>query len=383
MQVGRRSDPLEDAAAVLAVRRAVGPGVVLRADANRRWTLEQAAQFGAAAAPAGLQYLEEPVGSCLDDGAELYRRTGVPLALDESVDEGLIDPGRSDAAGGPGPAQGVAVLVLKPSRLGGPERALALAGWAAARGMAAVVSSSFEGPLGIGQLAQLAAAADAAAGEPQHHGLGTLAWLAQGAASPELLGPSISVAAGAAQPSTQPAVEAGAGASAQRQRRRRIVTAHGAYDFSLLESGPSPDLPTGNGSSNGSSSSSNGDGSSTNHRPTVVFLHGFLGAAQDWDPLTAALSRGRRCLALDLPGHGASSVQPAAPDGEGSALSMEAVAGAVAALLEAEGAGEEPVVLVGYSMGARLALHLAARHPALFSKVAVVSGTPGIAGEEQ
>lgn len=44
IKVGRRADPLADAAAVLAIRQAVGPEVVLRADANRRWTLEQAVQ---------------------------------------------------------------------------------------------------------------------------------------------------------------------------------------------------------------------------------------------------------------------------------------------------------------------------------------------------
>ena len=44
IKVGRRADPLADAAAVLAIRQAVGPEVVLRADANRRWALEQAVQ---------------------------------------------------------------------------------------------------------------------------------------------------------------------------------------------------------------------------------------------------------------------------------------------------------------------------------------------------
>lgn len=47
IKVGRRADPLEDAAAVLAIRRAVGPTVALRADANRRWSLEQAVQVRA------------------------------------------------------------------------------------------------------------------------------------------------------------------------------------------------------------------------------------------------------------------------------------------------------------------------------------------------
>ena len=39
----------------LAVRAAVGPDVVLRADANRMWSLGSALQFGREAADAGLQ----------------------------------------------------------------------------------------------------------------------------------------------------------------------------------------------------------------------------------------------------------------------------------------------------------------------------------------
>lgn len=139
IKVGRRVDPLADAAAVLAIRQAVGPEVVLRADANRRWTLEQAVQvgawtvweslpaalaglqkrshcisyshcvftmscgsdqlltepapplpppqFGKAAAAAQLQYIEEPVASP-SDLPEFHRRTGMAVALDESVDAG-------------------------------------------------------------------------------------------------------------------------------------------------------------------------------------------------------------------------------------------------------------------------------------------------------
>lgn len=87
VKVGRRADPLEDAAALLAIRAAVGPGVRLRADANRAWSLDQAAAFARAAAGAALEYVEEPTADPADL-AELHRRTGLPLALDESVDEG-------------------------------------------------------------------------------------------------------------------------------------------------------------------------------------------------------------------------------------------------------------------------------------------------------
>ncbi len=50
-----RLHPLEDAAAVLHIREAVGRAVVLRADANQKWSLREALQFGHAVKAAGLQ----------------------------------------------------------------------------------------------------------------------------------------------------------------------------------------------------------------------------------------------------------------------------------------------------------------------------------------
>ena len=53
--MGRQEDPLCDAAVLVAVRQAVGPVVALRADANRKWSLNQAVAFGHAVKAAGLQ----------------------------------------------------------------------------------------------------------------------------------------------------------------------------------------------------------------------------------------------------------------------------------------------------------------------------------------
>ena len=42
---------------------------------------------------------------------------------------------------------------------------------------------------------------------------------------------------------------------------------------------------------------------------TFVFLHGFLGAAEDWLPVMESLAAaGHRCLAIDLPAHGATQL---------------------------------------------------------------------------
>ncbi len=87
-QVGRRPDPLTDAEVVLAVRRAVGPVVHLRADANGAWSAAAAAAFATAAAPAALQYLEEPLAAPVQDLVQLYRATGMQMALDECLATG-------------------------------------------------------------------------------------------------------------------------------------------------------------------------------------------------------------------------------------------------------------------------------------------------------
>lgn len=58
-QVARQQDPQLDAAKVMAVREAVGHSIVLRADANRKWSLNQAVAFGHAVRAADLQVSAE------------------------------------------------------------------------------------------------------------------------------------------------------------------------------------------------------------------------------------------------------------------------------------------------------------------------------------
>jgi 2-succinyl-6-hydroxy-2,4-cyclohexadiene-1-carboxylate synthase len=105
-------------------------------------------------------------------------------------------------------------------------------------------------------------------------------------------------------------------------------------------------------------------------RPAILFLHGFMGSAADWRGVMAALEGEYRCLAVDLPGHGASLGLP--PD----VYTIDGTARALLDLLDELGV-ERPVV-VGYSMGGRLALYLALRHPERFSGLFLESASPGI-----
>ena len=75
----------------------------LHCDSSARNDHTPLLQFCAAAEPAGLQYLEEPVRG-LAELVEVQLRTSIPLALDESVDEGERADAVDAACLAPGPA---------------------------------------------------------------------------------------------------------------------------------------------------------------------------------------------------------------------------------------------------------------------------------------
>jgi 2-succinyl-6-hydroxy-2,4-cyclohexadiene-1-carboxylate synthase len=99
---------------------------------------------------------------------------------------------------------------------------------------------------------------------------------------------------------------------------------------------------------------------------TLVLLHGFSGTRHAWDGVVAQLDSERyRPLALDLPGHGEASAV-AGP------ITFESC---VAAVLEAS---PERFALCGYSLGGRVALHVALAAPERVSRLVLVSCSAGI-----
>jgi pimeloyl-ACP methyl ester carboxylesterase len=78
--------------------------------------------------------------------------------------------------------------------------------------------------------------------------------------------------------------------------------------------------------------------------PTLIFVHGFACALGDWDKQLEALSPSFRCVAIDLPGHGASE--------KPTRVSIEAMGEAVNRVKELIGARR--TVLIGHSMGCRV-----------------------------
>jgi pimeloyl-ACP methyl ester carboxylesterase len=102
--------------------------------------------------------------------------------------------------------------------------------------------------------------------------------------------------------------------------------------------------------------------------PDLVFLHGWAGSAAYFEESLDALDLDHaRAIAVDLSGHGKSPPHDAA-------WSIEGIDDAV--LAAANAAGAERFVAVGFSMGAKFALHLAVAHSDRVAALVLVSGTP-------
>jgi pimeloyl-ACP methyl ester carboxylesterase len=96
----------------------------------------------------------------------------------------------------------------------------------------------------------------------------------------------------------------------------------------------------------------------------VVFAHGLFGQGRNWNQIGKALADRHRVLLVDLPHHGRS------PWDEG--FDYLRVADQVSGLLDAD----DPVALVGHSLGGKVAMVLALRHPELVERLCVVDVSP-------
>lgn len=96
-----------------------------------------------------------------------------------------------------------------------------------------------------------------------------------------------------------------------------------------------------------------------------MFLHGFGSSARSWDAVISHLDASRyRSVTVDLPGHGTSADVMPASYARAVDLTLAAAPG--------------PLVLCGYSMGARVALAAALADPARADALVLVSGHAGI-----
>ena len=103
---------------------------------------------------------------------------------------------------------------------------------------------------------------------------------------------------------------------------------------------------------------------------TTVVLHGFTGDAGTMEAITSRLPG--RVDAPDLAGHG-SGPHPS----DVAAYSIDGMAEAVL------GRHAEPVHLVGYSMGGRVALTAACRHPEQVRSLSLIGASAGLVDAEE
>jgi 2-succinyl-6-hydroxy-2,4-cyclohexadiene-1-carboxylate synthase len=99
-------------------------------------------------------------------------------------------------------------------------------------------------------------------------------------------------------------------------------------------------------------------------RSTVsqVLLHGFTQTSRSWDRYIDLLQPEQSIIRFDAPGHANST-------------SVSADLPTTATMVAEQGAKAD---YIGYSMGARLALHIASLHPESVRRLVLISGSPGL-----
>jgi 2-succinyl-6-hydroxy-2,4-cyclohexadiene-1-carboxylate synthase len=101
----------------------------------------------------------------------------------------------------------------------------------------------------------------------------------------------------------------------------------------------------------------------------LVLLHGFTHTGASWQPVLAGVGERYSALAPDIRGHGAAS--------ERVPVTLDAVIGDIAEL------APERFALAGYSMGGRIALHVALTLKRRVQGLTLIGASPGIEDPEE
>lgn len=108
--------------------------------------------------------------------------------------------------------------------------------------------------------------------------------------------------------------------------------------------------------------------------PPLVFTHGWVDDSSVWNGVVDALRARHRCVTWDLRGHGRSEVPPAGNYGRDAVLAdLDRVV--------KHSVGDEPVVLVGHSLGGYLSLAATLRDPGRVAGLVLIAAGPGFRNE--
>ncbi len=157
-----------EAQRLLAVRRAVGPNVRIRIDANGGWSEATARSALRGLEALGLEVCEQPVGPTDVEGLRRLRHLA-PCRI--AADETMLLSGVLPRLLEKDPRAAADVIVLKPAALGGLVRSLELAQQAHDSGVGAYVTTLMDGPIARAAAAHLAAVLPSA---DWAHGLSTV-----------------------------------------------------------------------------------------------------------------------------------------------------------------------------------------------------------------
>jgi 2-succinyl-6-hydroxy-2,4-cyclohexadiene-1-carboxylate synthase len=112
-----------------------------------------------------------------------------------------------------------------------------------------------------------------------------------------------------------------------------------------------------------------GGGHDLGVRPAIVFLHGFTHTGASWDAVIGELGQSYRALAPDIRGHGSAGDRRPIDLGE--------------CVDDIVREAPERFTLAGYSMGTRLALHVALAWPSRVERLVLIGATAGIADDAE
>ncbi|MCH7322491.1 2-succinyl-6-hydroxy-2,4-cyclohexadiene-1-carboxylate synthase [Solibacillus sp. MA9] len=109
---------------------------------------------------------------------------------------------------------------------------------------------------------------------------------------------------------------------------------------------------------------------------TLVLLHGFTGSTKTWQHVVQALPTSVRCIMVDLIGHGETSA-PENIEAYSMAFQVDMLHGLFQQL------NVQKFALLGYSMGGRVALSYAVKHPQNMEHLLLESASPGLVQAEE